>query len=551
MTADSRERRDGAWWRTAAVYQVYPRSFADGDGDGVGDLRGLIERLGHLAGGHQALGVDAVWLTPFYPSGGIDGGYDVTDYTAVDPALGTIEDFDELLAEAHRRELKVIVDWVPNHTSDRHPWFQRARRSRDDPQRDWYVWADGRGDGPPNNWLSAFDDVGPAWTRDDGTGQWYLHSFSPHQPDLNWDNPEVEQAMHDVLRFWLARGVDGFRIDVAQCLGKDPRLGDNPWPITKPTPEAAGRRHDEDWPSVFDRLAGIRRVVDEYPERMLVGEVYVLDQARLAEYVKPGRLHLVHNFTFVRQDWSAEGFRAVVDEFETALDDAGWPAWFLNNHDHSRAATRFGADGFGAARARLAATMLLTLRGTPFLFQGEELGLADSPIDEDAVVDVDGRDPVRTPMPWENPAIAGPGAGFTRARPWLPLPPEAEGASVADQLADASSALSHYRALLRLRRDSPALRLGSYRPLDAPADVYAYLREHGDETVLVALNFSRQMRRLPLPSRAERLVLSTDPHRSPGPAGTHLELEPLEGAVLTRSNQSSATASKVGPLGPA
>lgn len=535
MTSGNSRRSSEPWWRTAVVYQVYPRSFADGNGDGLGDLRGLIERLDHLGGDQHGLGVDALWLTPFYPSGGVDGGYDVTDYTAVDPVFGTMEDFDELLAEAHLRELKVIVDWVPNHTSDQHPWFRRSRRRRDDALRDWYVWADGRGDGPPNNWLSAFDNVGPAWTHDEATDQWYLHSFSSHQPDLNWDNPEVEQAMHDVLRFWLERGVDGFRIDVAQCLGKDPRLHDNPWPITKPTVEAAGRRHDEDWPSVFDRLAGIRRVVDEYSDRMLVGEVYVLDQARLAEYVRPGRLHLAHNFTFVRQGWSAEGFRAVVDQFEAALDGAGWPAWFLNNHDHARTASRFDAGGLGATRARLAATMLLTLRGTPFLFQGEELGLADSPIDEDAVIDVDGRDPVRTPMPWANPATAGSGAGFTRGRPWLPVPPEADGSSVADQRADPASALSHYRALLQLRRSSPALQLGTYRSLDTPAGVYAYLREHPDEALLVALNLTHEEHELALPAAAEgaRLLLSTDRQRESSQISAHLDLQPLEGTVLS------------------
>jgi alpha-glucosidase len=308
-----------AWWQGAVVYQIYLRSFADADGDGVGDLRGLVAHLDYLASGPDGLAVDAIWLTPFYPSGGIDGGYDVTDYCDVDPAYGTLDDVDQLLGQAHRRGLRVIIDWVPNHTSDRHPWFVEARASRDAPRRDWYVWADGRDGEPPNNWLSAFDDVGPAWSYDDATGQWYLHSFSPHQPDLNWDNPSLRAAMADVMRFWLRRGVGGFRIDVTHGLGKDPDRADNPWPIVKPTRESAGLRHDADWDTVFERIAELRRVVDEFSDRLLVGEVYVLDQARVAEYAAPGRLHLAHDFALIREPWSADGFRRIIETHEASM----------------------------------------------------------------------------------------------------------------------------------------------------------------------------------------------------------------------------------------
>ena len=523
--------REGAWWQGAVVYEIYPRSFADADGDGVGDLRGVVAHLDHLASGPDGLGVDAIWLTPFYPSGGVDGGYDVTDYRRVDPAYGTLEDFDHLVAQAHRRGLRVIVDWVPNHTSDRHPWFAEARASRDAPLRDWYVWADGRDGGPPNNWLSAFDDVGPAWSYDDATGQWYLHSFSPHQPDLNWDNPEVRAAMADVVRFWLRRGVDGFRIDVAHGLGKDPERADNPWPIVKPTRESAGRRHDEDWDSVFDRLAGLRRVADEFPDRLLVGEVYVLDQARLAEYAAPGRLHLAHDFSLMRATWSAGAVRRIVETHEAVAPPGAYAAWLLNNHDHSRAASRLDADGAGLARARLAAVMLLTLRCTPFLFQGEELGLTDSPIPAAAIVDVDGRDPVRTPMPWRSHADAGPGAGFTTGRPWLPIPPEAEHASVAAQRRDPDSMLSLYRRLIALRKRRPALTRGGYRTENAPDDVFAYRRTDPDGDLLVALNFTAQERRLPGAFGGVPL-LSSDPQRAEGSAGSELRLAPHEGLVL-------------------
>ena len=524
--------RDRAWWPGAVVYEIYPRSFADADGDGVGDLRGVVAHLDYLASGPQGLGVDAIWLTPFYPSGGVDGGYDVTDYCQVDPTFGTLDDFDHLVAQAHRRGLRVIVDWVPNHTSDRHPWFVEARAARDAPRRDWYVWADGHDGKPPNNWLSAFDDVGPAWSYDDATGQWYLHSFSPHQPDLNWDNPSLRAAMADVMRFWLRRGVDGFRIDVAHVLGKDPERGDNPWPITKPTRESAGRRHDEDWDTVFDRLAEVRQVADGFADRLLVGEVYVLDQARLAEYVAPGRLHLAHDFSLMREPWSADGFRRIVETHEAVAPSGAYAAWALNNHDHSRIPSRLeDGTGVGAARARLAAVMLLTLRCTPFLYQGEELGLADSPIPAAAIVDVDGRDPVRTPMPWRSPAAAGPGAGFTTGRPWLPIPPEAEHASVAAQGRDPDSMLSLYRRLIALRKRHPALTRGEYRTESAPADVFAYRRSDPEGDLLIALNFAAEERELPDEFRGVPL-LSSDPKRTEDTAGSTLCLAPHEGLVL-------------------
>src|SRR5688572_21246044 len=302
------------WWKSAVVYQIYPRSFADTDGDGVGDLEGIRRRLPYL----QWLGVDAVWLSPFYSSPMADFGYDVADYCDVDPLFGTLDDFDRFLAAAHERHLKVLVDWVPNHSSDQHPWFLASRSDRDDPRRDWYVWRDpAPGGGPPNNWMAAFAPL-PAWTFDEVTGQYYLHLFLPEQPDLNWEHPEVEAAMHDVLRFWLDRGVDGFRIDVAHALGKDPELGDH----------EPGRRHNEDWPSVHLRLAGIRRVLEEFDgDRVAVGEVYILDQRRLASYVTSGdELHLAHNFVFLNLPWSAERFRTTVDEFEELTREGGWPA---------------------------------------------------------------------------------------------------------------------------------------------------------------------------------------------------------------------------------
>src|SRR3954464_2677589 len=423
---------EAAWWQRGAIYQVYPRSFADSDGDGIGDLPGIVRRLDHL----RELGVETVWLSPFYRSPMADYGYDVSDYTDVDPLFGTLADFDILLERAHAAGIRVVVDWVPNHTSDRHPWFLDPAR------RHWYVWRD-----EPNGWRTQFTRSGPAWTFDERHGQWYLHSFLPQQPDLNWDEPEVERAMHDVLRFWLRRGVDGFRIDVVYRIAKDPQFGEN----------EPGQRHDQDWPTIGPRLHGIRQVLEEFGgDRMAVGEVYLPAQADLVRYVNSGdQLHMVHNFHFFGQPWSAAAFRATIAEFMELLAPGAWPAWCLNNHDHPRVASRYGP---GAVR--VAAMLLITLRGTPFLFQGEELGLLDVPIPPDRVVDVDGRDPERAPLPWEPPSTAGPGAGFTSGEPWLPMSPDAESVNAAAQARDPRSVLALYRALLALRRAEPELQAG-------------------------------------------------------------------------------------------
>jgi alpha-glucosidase len=498
------------------VYQIYPRSFADSDGDGVGDLRGITERLEHA----RDLGADAVWLSPIYRSPMKDFGYDIADHTDVEPVFGSLADADRLIARAHDLGLRLLLDYVPNHTSDLHSWFAASRASRDSPKRQWYVWRSG--DEVPNNWMSTFGDKRPAWTRDHATGEWYLHSFLPQQPDLNWDEPAVESAMHDVLRFWLRRGVDGFRLDVAQKIGKDPALGDN----------EPGRRHDEDWPSVHPRLAAIRRVLEEFDtDRLAVGEVYLLDQRALAPYITSGdELHLAHNFFFFNLPWSAERFRAAVDEFELLTSAGGWPAWALNNHDHSRTATRYGL-----ARARVAAVMVLTLRGTPFLFQGEELGLTDGAVPPEAMIDADGRDPERVPIPWQ----PGPNGGFTTGRPWLPTHPDAERLAVATQHGDPTSSLELYRALIALRRASPPLQHGSYRSVHAAPDVFAYVREHEGERVLIALNFAPFPRSLPAEAEGARLLLST---RAEPAAG---ELAGDEARILALGSDDSRTVAGV------
>jgi alpha-glucosidase len=507
------------WWQRGAIYQIYPRSFADSNGDGVGDIPGIVERLDYLNDGTEAsLGVEAIWCSPFFRSPMADFGYDIEDYLDVDPVFGRLADVDTLIDEAHRRGIRVILDWVPNHTSDRHPWFLESRASRDSEKRDWYVWRDGRDGGPPNNWRSSFDAVGPAWTFDLGSGQWYLHSFTPQQPDLDWDNPEVEAAMHDTLRFWLDRGVDGFRMDVIHKIAKDPGLRDND----------AGVRHDEDWPSIHDRLRRIRAVLDEYDDRMMVGEVYLYDLGRLVEYVNTGdQLHLAHNFTFLHLPWDADAFRAAIDDFEALSTDRAWPAWFLGNHDHSRIATRYGR-----RQARVAAMLLYTLRGTPFVYQGDELGLPDAPVEPERAVDVDGRDPERAPMPWSPPSEAGPGAGFTTGTPWLPLVSDAEELAVERQLGDPGSLLSLVRRLAWLRRRSEVLQRGEQRSLDAPAGVLAYERTLGGERLVVALDYTGESHAMPLLGGG-RVELSTDPERQRGrEIAEPVELRPFEGVVV-------------------
>jgi alpha-glucosidase len=461
------------WWQDAVVYQIYPRSFADSNGDGVGDLPGIRSRLDYLAW----LGVDAIWISPFYPSPMADFGYDVSDYCDVDPVFGTLGDFDALLADAHERGLRVLIDWVPNHTSSEHPWFVESRSSRESAKRDWYVWRDGSPGLPPNNWRATFG--GRAWTWDERTAQWYLHLFLPEQPDLDWSNPEVASAMHDVLRFWLGRGVDGFRVDVVHLIGKDPLLPDR-----DPELEDITLVHVYEHEGTHELLRGIRAVLDEYgPDRILVGEVSLRDTLRISTYYGAGdELHLAFNFLSIDLGWSAADWKALVQIVGRDLGAGAWPTWVLSNHDSPRHRSRFG----GAEEvARAAAVLLLTLRGTPFVYQGEELGLLDAGISATQAVDPGGRDGCRAPIPW----TADPPHGWAGGS-WLPFPPDAARCAVETQRADGDSFAHLYRRLLRHRRESVPLRAGSLELLDAPDGVLAYVRSADGEDAIVAVNFS-------------------------------------------------------------
>ncbi len=465
------------WWQASVVYQIYPRSFADSSRDGVGDLEGLRTRLDHL----KWLGVDALWLSPIYRSPMADFGYDVADYCDVDPLFGDLATFDALLADARARDIRVLLDWVPNHTSDQHPWFVDSRASRDSPKRDWYRWYDGTPDGPPNNWPAAFGG-GPAWTWDEDTEQWYLHTFLPQQPDLNWDNSEVVAAMHDVLRFWLDRGVDGFRADVVHLIGKDPALPDIP------ETDIVGSHLDvvgtHDYHGTHELLRGIRAVLDEYPgDRMMVGEVNLTKTELIAPYLgESDELHLAFDFESLAVPWVAHAWRARIAHVEEVMGER-WPTWVFSNHDQPRTRTRLGGS---EARARAALVMLLTLRGTPFLFAGEELGLEDAVVPPERVVDPGGRDGCRAPIPW----TTAPDHGWP-TEPWLPWPPEPGARSAEAERADPDSVLQLAKAVLALRRESPALHTGTLELLDdAPDGVLAYERRDGDDLRRVWVNFA-------------------------------------------------------------
>jgi glycosidase len=522
------------WWQTCVIYQIYPRSFQDSNGDGIGDIEGIAQRLDYLVG----LGIDAIWISPIYPSPMVDFGYDVADYCDIDPCFGNLADFDDLLMQAHRRELKVLLDFVPNHTSDQHPWFVESRAARENEKRDWYIWRDAAADGgPPNNWISDFG--GSAWQWDEITGQYYYHAFLKEQPDLNWRHPDVQAAMVDVMRFWFDRGVDGFRIDVLWHMLKAADFPDNPPnPDYRPGMGEMHRllqRHSTDQPEVHGIAAAMRDIADSYGarglgERVLIGEIY-LPVDRLMHYYgreRPG-VHLPFNFQLIDMPWDARTLAAAITDYEAALPVAGWPNWVLGNHDRPRVATRLGQ-----AQARVAAVLLLTLRGTPTLYYGDELGLSDVMIEPSKVRDPRelrepglalGRDPVRTPMPWDG----NDNAGFSTAEPWLPLHADWRTRNVARMTDNPRSILRLYRRLLALRRDCPALLIGDFVLVTVEDEILVYERQHESERLLVALNLGEGMHHLQLPdwARGSRLLLST-----------HEDAALAEhGALLLRSNE--------------
>jgi alpha-glucosidase len=524
------------WWQDGVIYQIYIRSFQDSNGDGIGDLPGISSRLDYLTW----LGVDGIWLTPFYRSPMVDFGYDVSDHCDVDPAYGTLEDFDRLVAAAHARGIRVIVDFVPNHTSREHPWFEESRSSPASVKRDWYIWADPKkGRSPPNNWRGGLrGEDGGAWAWDEATGQWYLATFSPSQPDLNWRNPHVREAMLDVLEFWLARGVDGVRIDMVDFLGKDPQLREE-----SPLPPGAGTRdyfalarHQLNRPETLDYIRAMREVADRHGERVLIGEViYFLPVERFATYYGDGDLlDLPTNFRLTFLPFESRPIAAWIKVYDSALAAAGaWPNYSLGNHDSPRVA-RHGEDS-----ARLAAMLLLTLRGTPFMYYGDEIGMPEVNVPAEQRRDrlfVDpntdrSRDGSRTPMPWTN----APNAGFcpADAQPWLPLAPNFCERNVASEQNDERSLLQLTRRLLSLRRAMPALRAGNCILMPTvPEGCLVYRREHADSMIVVALNFGLETAIVTSIPVGARILASTGCDRRSVCVGPSVRLGAREGIVL-------------------
>jgi alpha-glucosidase len=519
---------DYAWWQRGIIYQIYPRSFMDSNGDGTGDLPGITARLGHLA----SLGVDAIWISPIFPSPMADFGYDVANYTDVDPLFGTLADLDRLVEAAHERGMRVLLDYVPNHTSDQHPWFVESRASRDNPRRDWYIWRDpGPDGGPPNNWLSVFG--GSAWQLDASTDQYCYHAYLPEQPDLNWRNPAAHAAMLDVLRFWLERGIDGFRIDALRQVIKDDEFRNDPldpaWTEGQDPYRSRVHLYSTDRPELMDIVHEFRALADEYGDRVMIGELYLPIERLVAYYGADGRgLHLPFNFHLILTAWGARRVAGLVEAYEAALPPQAWPNWVLGNHDQPRVASRVGA-----AQARVAAMLLLTLRGTPTVYQGEEIGMHNVEIPPEMVADPVahrlpglglGRDPERTPMQWDASSFAG----FSSVRPWLPLADDFATANVAVQETDPRSMLSLYRRLIKLRRASPALSVGAYRHVHVDDHMFVFARRHGEREMVVALNFGHA--ELPLPAgvgKGLRQVLST--YLDEGKPGV---LRPDEGVLL-------------------
>ncbi len=499
----------------------------DSNSDGIGDLRGIADRLDYLTW----LGVNALWLSPIFPSPMADFGYDISDYTDVEPIFGTLADFDDLLAKAHAQGIKIVLDLVPNHTSNMHRWFLESRSSRENPKRDWYIWRDAKPDGsPPNNWLAYFG--GPSWTWDETTQQYYLHSFLPEQPDLNWRNPEVKRAMFDAILFWLERGVDGFRIDVIDRMIKDEQLRDNPldpnWVEGNNPAHRFQRLYSENRPGIHELIGEIREVFDEYENRVSIGEIaYSLDPTLITGFYGAGtqefgtELHLPFNFALTLLQWDAKAVRAFVDGYEASTPAYGWPNYVLGNHDQTRVATRIGSE-----QARAAAMLLLTLRGTPFIYYGDELGMRDVEIAPELYQDPQGinlgisRDPERTPMQWD----ASPHSGFSTVETWLPLAPDYETGNVEAEKTDPHSMLTLYKRLIDLRRSDDALSLGAYKSLDAPDGMLIY--ERGGKYT-VALNFSSEIQHL---NFGGEILISTHGDRR-GPVIT-LELRPNEGVIL-------------------
>lgn len=534
-------KKSEKWWYGSIVYHIYPRSFYDANNDGTGDLRGIIEKMDYLAGKPDSLGVNAIWISPFYTSPMADLGYDVSDHRGVDPIFGTMEDFEELVHEAHGRGIRVFIDFVPNHTSDQHPWFKESRSSPDNPYRDWYVWRAAREDGSlPNNWLSVFG--GPAWELDKTSGEYYLHTFMKQQPDLNWDNPEVREAMKNNMRFWLDKKVDGFRVDAVSWLSKDPQLRDDPLnPSYHPGQDDYTKLVHSfscEGPRLFDYLNEMVDVCAEYGDRFLITEAYSDVPGEISHYLSYyDKLHhnlcAPFNFEAIDFSWDAHTFRGFIDKFQESLLPGQPPIYVMGNHDKPRLATRLGRDS-----ARTAAVLLLSLPGIPFIYYGDELGMANVEIEAGSIGappaphEVTRRYSSRTPMQWND----GDNAGFSSHEPWLPPARDYKDYSVACETIDQRSFLNLYKKLISLRKESPALRFGTYRSLELGPDVFGFVREMDMERYTVLLNFRGHEAKVHSEALNGEIALSSYmDERNAARIKHELTLRPHEGILIIAS----------------
>jgi alpha-glucosidase len=525
------------WWRDGVIYQIYPRSFADSNGDGIGDLKGIIGKLGYLAD----LGIDAIWLSPINPTPDKDFGYDVSDYKGIDPKFGSMQDFETLVAQAHQRGIHIVMDLVLNHSSDQHQWFLQSRSSRDNPYRDWYLWRENpKGQHlPPNNWQSIFG--GKGWEYDQKTEQWYFHMFVKEQPDLNWRNPDVRKEMMSIFTFWADRGVDGFRLDVFNEYFKDDQFRKNPPKVGLRGFDRQQHIYDTNRPEMMGVVQEIRATLDRYPERYVVGETFMASAEVAAEYCGEDKLHAAFDFSFTHNPWDPGRFFKSILAAEHLHADHGWPNYVMNNHDTPRSATRYHVPE-NDERLKVAAGMLLTLRGTPFLYAGEEIGMRDITLKRSELQDPVGkkywplnvgRDGCRSPFQWN----AQPQAGFTSGTPWLKVHPNYPERNVERQQSDPHSLLNFYRALLKIRKNSSAIQKGMFTALTYdPRQVLAYLRQDAAQTVLVALNFGRRKIKLALGPRLAdakwELLLSNKRQTVPQIRNGWLRLERDEVCIL-------------------
>ncbi len=530
--------KDWCWWKHGVIYQVYPRSFYDSNGDGIGDIRGIIHKLDYI----HSLGVDAIWLSPINTSPMYDFGYDIVDYRGIDPLFGTLKDFENLIYEAHERNIRIIMDMVLNHTSHLHSWFIESRMSRNNPKRDWYIWRDGKKDNPPNNWKSAFG--GSAWEYDQKTGQYYLHSFLKEQPDVNWRNEELQSAMFNEMRYWLDKGVDGFRLDVVNWFVKDKHFRNNP-PSLRPH-QFLKIRYDRNRGSSHRIFRELRTMLDTYDDRMAVGEVFTMppgDPKLSASYLGNGEdeLHLAFDFSLMYRWWNASQVYKCIRNWYAQMPDKGWPCNVLSNHDQPRSISRFGGGPGAEKRARVAAVLLLTLHGACFIYYGEEIGMKNVKIRRKDIVDplgkkywplFGGRDPARTPMQWSDE----PNAGFSNGAVWLPISADFQRINVKTQDNDRYSILNVYRELISLRRKKKPLHRGMWKPrIKGKRGVLAYSRIYNDEEIFIVLNFTGKRKKVSIHHHGQwKVIFSTHKFRNAHFVNLHMELAPHEATIVEK-----------------